>query len=73
MSATASPVLSGGEPGPHKIQGIGAGFIPSIVDRSVIDAVEQVSNEDAFDMARKAARLKKAKKQAAKRELQPFA
>lgn len=53
----ASPVLSGGEPGPHKIQGIGAGFIPSIVDRSVIDGIEQVSNEDAFDMARKAARV----------------
>ncbi|HAX44524.1 MAG TPA: cysteine synthase A [Solibacterales bacterium] len=56
VEPTASPVLSGGEPGPHKIQGIGAGFIPSIVDRSVIDGVEQVSNEDAFDMARKAAR-----------------
>ncbi|MDI6624252.1 MAG: cysteine synthase A [Brevundimonas sp.] len=57
VEPTASPVLSGGEPGPHKIQGIGAGFIPSIVDRSVIDGVEQVSNEDAFDMARKAARM----------------
>jgi len=57
VEPTASPVLSGGEPGPHKIQGIGAGFIPSIVDRSVIDGVEQVSNEDAFDMARKAARV----------------
>ncbi|MBU1541174.1 MAG: cysteine synthase A [Alphaproteobacteria bacterium] len=56
VEPTASPVLSGGEPGPHKIQGIGAGFIPSIVDRSVIDGVEQVSNEDAFAMARKAAR-----------------
>jgi cysteine synthase A len=55
VEPTASPVLSGGEPGPHKIQGIGAGFVPSIVDRSVIDGVEQVSNEDAFDMARKAA------------------
>ena len=57
VEPTASPVLSGGEPGPHKIQGIGAGFIPAIVDRSVIDGVEQVSNEDAFDMARKTARI----------------
>ena len=57
VEPTASPVLSGGEPGPHKIQGIGAGFVPSIVDRSVIDGVEQVSNDDAFDMARKVARV----------------
>lgn len=56
VEPTASPVLSGGEPGPHKIQGIGAGFVPSVIDRSMIDAVEQVSNEDAFDMARRAAR-----------------
>ncbi|WP_312148039.1 cysteine synthase A [Brevundimonas sp.] len=57
VEPTASPVLSGGAPGPHKIQGIGAGFIPPIVDRDVIDGVEQVSNEDAFDMARKVARI----------------
>jgi len=57
VEPTASPVLSGGEPGPHKIQGIGAGFVPSVVDRAMIDAVEQVSNEDAFDMARRAARI----------------
>lgn len=56
VEPTDSPVLSGGEPGPHKIQGIGAGFIPSIVDRDVIDAVERVSNDEAFDMARRAAR-----------------
>ena len=56
VEPTDSPVLSGGEPGPHKIQGIGAGFVPSIVDRDVIDSVEQVSNDEAFDMARHAAR-----------------
>ena len=56
VEPTASPVLSGGAPGPHKIQGIGAGFIPSIVDRDLIDGVEQVTNEDSFDMARKVAR-----------------
>ena len=52
----ASPVLSGGQPGPHKIQGIGAGFVPSILDRGVIDEILKVSNDDAFAMARRVAR-----------------
>lgn len=51
-----SPILSGGAPGPHKIQGIGAGFVPSILDRDQVDGVERVSNDDAFVMARRAAR-----------------
>ena len=52
-----SPVLSGGQPGPHKIQGIGAGFVPDILDRSVIDEVITVGNQTAFDTARLLARL----------------
>jgi cysteine synthase len=52
-----SPVLSGGEKGPHKIQGIGAGFIPEVLDQSLIDDVVTVTNDDAFDTARSAASL----------------
>jgi cysteine synthase A len=51
-----SPVLSGGNPGPHKIQGIGAGFVPPVLDRSVIDEIIKVSNDDAFATARDLAR-----------------
>ncbi|WP_127090820.1 cysteine synthase A [Aquabacter cavernae] len=51
-----SSVLSGGAPGPHKIQGIGAGFVPEVLDRSILDEVMQVGNQTAFDTARAMAR-----------------
>ena len=56
VEPTLSPVLSGGDPGPHPIQGIGAGFIPAIMDVSLLDGVIQVDPADAKEMARRAAR-----------------
>jgi len=57
VEPTGSAVLSGGQPGPHKIQGIGGGFVPAILDRGVMDEIIQVTNEDSFDMARRCARV----------------
>ncbi len=56
VEPTDSPVLSGGQKGPHKIQGIGAGFVPEVLNRSVIDEIIQVKNDDAFETSRSLAR-----------------
>jgi cysteine synthase A len=57
VEPASSPVLSGGRPGPHRIQGIGAGFVPPVLNRELIDEVVTVADEDAIDMARRCARV----------------
>ena len=56
VEPAASPVISGGRPGPHKIQGIGAGFVPPVLDRDLLDEVIAVDDEDALETARLVAR-----------------
>jgi cysteine synthase A len=56
VEPASSPVLSGGDPGPHGIQGLGAGFVPAVFDRNVVDRIARVSDEDALETARRLAR-----------------
>jgi cysteine synthase len=56
VEPAASPVLSGGAPGPHKIQGIGAGFVPEVLNRKILDEIFAVTNDQAFETARDLAR-----------------
>ncbi|MFB0847394.1 cysteine synthase A [Paenibacillus oleatilyticus] len=56
VEPTASPVLSGGKPGPHRIQGIGAGFVPDILDTGIYDGIITVENEEAFETSRRVAK-----------------
>jgi len=56
VEPTDSPVLSGGSPGKHKIQGIGAGFVPDVLDQKLVDEIITVTNDEAFDMARRLAK-----------------
>jgi len=57
VEPAASPVLSGGKPGPHKIQGIGTGFVPEVLNRSIIDEIITVTNDEAFETARDLAKM----------------
>ena len=57
VEPTDSPVISGGNPGPHAIQGIGAGFIPTNLDTSIVDSSIQITKEEAFEFAKKVAKV----------------